>query len=108
MANPDKRTFNLPDISDCFIQGGTPGIKHSAGAPNIIGILNPGDRRFNTGAVRGCFYSTTEGNAQRFSSQSSATTDQAVGFDASLSSSVYGNSNTVQPKSVEMHYYVKY
>ena len=102
-----KCSFNLPDIIDRFIQGKNQGLYHEPGLPNITGILNSGDRRFNTGNVTGCFYPTTA-EANKYTNQVTTTTNQVVGFDASRSSSIYGNSDTVQPKSIELYFYIKF
>ena len=102
-----KPTFNLPNISDCFIQGGTPGTTNSAGLPNIIGhagwtVGSNGNSKNNSGAF------TVEFGGSAKASQSSGSGNISLNFDASISNSIYGNSTTVQPKSVEMKYCIKY
>ena len=47
------------------------------------------------------------GNNECFSSQTSGGS-YPMNFDASRSSSIYGNSDTVQPKSIELYFYIKY
>lgn len=100
-------TFNLPNLSDCFVQGGTSGTTHSAGLPNITGS--------GTGFITSA--STSETGALKFSGGSSKDATSSGGYwkegktlsiDASLSSTIYGNSTTVQPKSVEMLMCIKY
>ena len=99
-------TFGLPNLTDKFIQGsGTSGTSKSAGLPNITGSLSSTRRHRNT---------TGTGCISIFNvSGSGAGWDETIsssGFtiDASLSSSIYGASTTVQPPSVTMRYYVKY
>lgn len=99
-------TFNLPDISDCFVQGGTPGTTHTAGLPNI---KTDGTRSFI--ALQDYTPSGTDpfrrGTTELIGfggSKYGANFD----FDASRSSNIYGNSTTVQPKSVEMNWCIKY
>ena len=98
-----KPTFNLPDVSDCFIQGGTPGTTHNAGLPDITGSLrgSSGDTSVFTGAFK---WLSNLGGVAGGGWSSAASVD----FAASYSNSVYGNSTTVQPKSVEMKYCIKY
>ena len=116
-----KSTFNLPDISDCFIQGGTPGTTNSAGLPNITGGTWISDNSGNPdniglpsytrdGCASGAFYvETNSGSRQGWMSvPNNSTTTRGYKFDASRSSNVYGNSTTVQPKSVEMNYCIKF
>jgi hypothetical protein len=95
-------TFNLPDLIDKFVQGNaTSGTEHSAGLPNVTGKVGS---VISTGSD-GSFYETT--------SLVGLTGGSGVGtmethFDASRSSAIYGNSNTVQPPSVTMRYIIKY
>ena len=100
-------TFNLPDLSDCFVQGGTPGTLHSAGLPNITGSFR-GRNAFNDGPVSytGAFGAVYSGSTTGASGAGSS--PFYFDFDASRSSSIYGNSTTVQPKSVEMLFCIKY
>lgn len=103
-------TFNLPNLQDKFVQGaGTNavGTEMNAGLPNIAGSFYlytyPG--------------SSGTGSFTKTISNSSASTKLASGgeapysqitLNASRSSSVYGNSTTVQPPSVVMNYIIKY
>lgn len=91
--------FKLPRTKFAFtgIRNGVGGFVE-AGAPNITG--NTGGCVGN-GTPRGAFYQSTQvstagGGGGRFYEN---------GFDASRSSSVYGNSDTVQPKATEMYLY---
>lgn len=83
------------------------GVTVEAGLPNITGEFNNSDRRTNVTAS-GAFYKTTSDNSQYFSTQyTSSTTNQSFGFDASQSNSIYGNSETVQPESVQYPYFIQ-
>lgn len=77
-----------------------------AGLPNITGTLSiAGDAGITIGGNSGAF---TLGNATLSSGPATNTQSGAkrnAAFDASLSSSVYGNSNTVQPKATQMYLY---
>lgn len=101
-------TFNLPNLTDRFIQGsGTAGTVHEAGLPNIKG----GARfskifTFNNG-FSGALYFDTE--KKPYTTGSEETTSYTyLRIDASKSSSIYGKSNTVQPPALTMRYYIKY
>lgn len=111
-------TFNLPNLTDKFIQGSnTVGTVKNAGLPNITGTLSTYNGTilslFNH--VTGCFtrdnpkdsslmYDTLPENTSQYAA------DYCSGgiFDASKSNAIYGNSNTVQPPAVTMHYIIKY
>ena len=81
-----------------------------AGLPNITGTL-PGESTGQQTAidwwkcVTGSFYKITTSNNN--SGNSSGDYDNYnVGFNASLSSSIYGNSSTVQPQAIKVLYYI--
>lgn len=96
-------TFNLPDLTDKFIEGSaTAGTKKEAGLPNITGTLetnNDDGTQWKTGA----FYDTGR-NADGSNGDSGG---GIIGFDASRSNAIYGNSNTVQPPALTMRYIIK-
>lgn len=109
-------TFNLPNLTDRFIQGNaTAGTVKSAGLPNIIGGFlfreaqsNPSTLSDLTGAFSGGSY--TGENAGKLLTSYSAGSDykrKNVDFNASASNSIYGNSTTVQPPAVTMRYIIK-
>ena len=89
---------------------GLTGLRDSVGKyvpeslPNITGDFNTGDRRTHTSGS-GAFYSSTTTNADRYSSQTSATTNECFGFDASRSSSTYQDNAPVQPPATQMYLY---
>lgn len=91
-----------------MLSGNSIGVLTNGQLPNIKGVLDPGDRRFNTGNLSGCFYSTSAA-ANKYTSQLTATTTQVVGFDASRYSNLYNDAYTVVlPSSINMHYVIKY
>lgn len=110
--NEVNNTVRLPKISD-ILQGTTDtsalGDLIEAGLPNITGKVsnlpsgNP-DSKGNYYGSSGCFYrnSGTETYSLTGGSGSSASTY----IDASRSSSIYGNSSTVQPQTVKVLYYI--
>lgn len=97
-------TFNLPNLIGRFIEGAsTAGTVKAAGLPNITGRASfdmPGIGSFKATAS-GSFYADTPRSDIALSQNNTYTTanSQAV-LDASRSSSIYGNSTTVQPPSV--------
>lgn len=98
----DNSSIRLPNICNGFIQGSNGsdiGNTIDAGLPNITGYFNNGGSFYTYTGASGAFevYGTT-GTAQ--ANTSGAAKYPNIKFDASKSSSVYGNSNTVQPKSV--------
>lgn len=104
-------TFNLPDLSDCFVQGGTPGTAHTAGLPNITGtadVLGQSDKAHRGGNYSGALKSVGTANVYNNYDGTSVNDAHGVALDASESSAIYGNSTTVQPKSVEMYWCIKY
>lgn len=111
-AGDGSTTFNLPDLTDRFIQGsGTAGTTKSAGLPNITGHaedLRSGGWSSGQNYTSGCV-------TQTFTSKSYATAFSnylgcLYGFniDASKSNSIYGKSATVQPPALTMRFYIKY
>lgn len=74
-----------------------------AGLPNITGRLESWNGAFNPFGQTGAFV-----NASTFHSVPAATEKEGVdvvNFDASRSSSIYGNSTTVQPPAYVVHFY---
>lgn len=94
---------NTPDLRDRFIMGVGNYSLYSevqAGLPNITGQFGGNSRPCNP---EGAFYHVGYG-AQ---GANTATDGQVTGFNASLSNSIYGRSNTVQPPAVAMYYIMK-
>lgn len=105
-------TFNLPNLTDRFIQGSdTVGTVKSAGLPNITGTF------YITRCDTGDNGSATDGKLFTFNGTGPSLNNYAtygginssrINFNASKSNSVYGNSNTVQPPALTMRYIIKY
>lgn len=99
-----NNTVRLPYFGTAFLQGSNGvSIDKLAGLPNITGKV--GDWRNRHLTSDGAFYKTNPGGDSE-GSGSVASTVVAVYMDASRSSAVYGRSNTVQPQSVSVYYYV--
>lgn len=110
-AGNGSTTFNLPNLTDRFIQGsGTAGTTKAAGVPNIYGHIAQRDDvglRDSWVNATGAFWGEgTSNNRWRGTEGGYGATYAA--FDASRVSSVYGSSTTVQPPAVTMRYYIKY
>ena len=111
-------TFNLPNLTDKFIQGNaTSGTVKAAGLPNITGSINPQLPTGTTSYVSlptsagGAFDNSSTGTRSYFSSAGTTSKSDwgwVTNFDASRSSSIYGNSTTVQPPALTMRYIIKY
>ena len=103
-------TFNLPNLTDRFIQGnGTVGTVKNAGLPNITGsyiieLYNPSNVSQGAYNVTPAPDEDEHRTSQRGSNMRWAT----VNFDASRSNAIYGASNTVQPPALTMRYIIKY
>ena len=102
-----ETTFNLPDLINKFIEGSTAaGTEKAAGLPNISGTFQP--LEWSSSSSSGSFYN--DNRARNIVSPGGGSTFGMVNesFDASRSSSIYGNSTTVQPPAVTMKYIIKY
>lgn len=103
-AGDGSTTFNLPNLTDRFIQGsGTAGTVNSAGLPNITGgnVVLGSPENYGIGAF-------VTKNAKNVWQVGTGQYVSDFSFDASRSSDIYGASNTVQPPAVTMRYYIKY
>lgn len=91
-------TFRVPSLS-CWIRGAgnieEVGSYLAAGLPNITGRLH-GNKSGNN--AMGAFYDLTDTAGVDGDSQSPQS--PLLGFDASKSNAIYGNSDTVQPESI--------
>jgi len=104
-AGDSSTTFTLPKLTDArFIEGGsTVGTSKSAGLPNITaqwetscyasGSPSGAVENYNITGITGSSFMTVNGGHT---------------FNASRSSSIYGNSSTVQPKSLVLLPCIKY
>ena len=111
-AGDGSTTFNLPNLIDKFIEGSsTAGTVKSAGLPNITGYFTIRSLESGTNILVGASGSLTKTDGASTASVANGTGNQAFSradFNASLSSSVYGNSTTVQPPALTMRYIIKY
>lgn len=100
-------TFNLPNLTNRFLEGNGRGYLE-AGLPNITGTTKiVGDQGIRNADPQGAFYtggSIGSGIPTRYSSFEGF----RIGFNASRSSSIYGNSNTVQPATCKCYFCIKY
>lgn len=100
-------TFNLPDLTDKFIEGSTTaGTVKAAGLPNITGSFNSDLLNDKHSVVTGAFI---DGGATAKPTPTSDGDDSQDGFsfDASRSNPIYGASDTVQPPALTMRYIIK-
>ena len=98
-------TFNLPDLTDRFLQGSTTsGAVKDAGLPNITGWVD-GNNSFSLDAYGGCIKTSNKALASNTKLSDYA---HRLDLDASLSSSIYGNSTTVQPPALTCLICIKY
>lgn len=116
-AGDGSSTFNLPNLVDKFVEGSaTSGTVKSAGLPNITGNINndalTGTSLFKADGVytskSGALYPTVFSGLQLPTGSGTADNAHGLGFDASKSNSIYGNSTTVQPPALTMQYIIKY
>ena len=101
-------TFNLPDARDRFLEGAgsnSLGAYLAAGLPNITGWLG-GVTLYPAYTPSGCFTRTPVGinNA----GGNNGWDEYRHYFNAALSNSIYSASSTVQPKSLNTQYLIKY
>ena len=113
-----KSTFNLPNLAERFLAGSginwTLGQYKDAGLPNITGqfairkIDSDGKDIivYRYGALSATV--TTTANLAPISHSGSDILAQAIGFDASISNSIYGNSSTVRLSMLAVHMAIKY
>lgn len=97
-------TFRIPDynVTKRFLQPGSgAGTQIAAGLPNISGSWAAGSGSTASGAAYISGTRSGEGGG-------GGGTDNNVVFNASRSSSIYGNSTTVQPPSQVVHLCIKY
>ena len=108
--NSEQNTVRLPKISG-FVEGthsiNTLGDLVEAGIPNITGSVNLfGNNSVNI--VKGAFSIENPAVPTDSTKIDTVTSGTNVGLliDASRSSSIYGNSNTVQPQSIKVLFYI--
>lgn len=108
-AGNGTTTFNLPDLRDKFAQGANDnlGTVKEAGLPNITGEFGAQGSTVATAVGTGAFRVSKTGAIDSGNSQYTHYSLQQS-FNASRSSSIYGNSDTVQPPALCINYIIKY
>lgn len=105
-----ETTFVLPDYRNVFIEGGDTPSKIEAGLPNITGTLDAYTGYSNASIgirnVTGAF--SYQGSGTIISRAETAGGTRGVNLDASLSNSIYGNAETVQPPAITLIPQIKY
>lgn len=90
--------FKVPSLNDVFVESGTAaqiGDYLAPGAPNITGTFKADAYEI---ATSGAFSASGGDNWPEWDNW--AAVGRTFSFDASASSSVYGNSNTIQPNAI--------
>lgn len=107
--NNDAGTLRVPNMVGRVMQGGDSVASVEAGLPNITGTLSEiigttNSTTYGTGAFSGSGASSPGAIA----GPASKNYDRHAVFDASRCSSIYGNSNTVQPPAIKLVAQIKY
>lgn len=97
-------TFNLPDFRGRVLWGADDFGYISAGLPNITGTIT-GDSGNSANNISGAFYNDWV-NAGGYEGYGGG--KPVIRFNASRSSSIYGNSSTVQPPAVKVRVVTRY
>lgn len=99
-----SKTVRLPKVSDilqCTTDINALGNLIKAGLPNITGTFGlPEDRQSYTTGV----FDTNE--QSNYNTSDTSGNGKIISFDASRSSSIYGNSTTVQPQTIKAFVYI--
>lgn len=98
------RSFNLPDFTGRFIQGGIAGTYKAAGLPNITGRASSNSQWDTASGVFVGYQDTSH----KYRNNNASGYGYGYDFDASRSSSIYGNSDTVQPAALCVNICIKY
>ena len=103
----------LPDLIGRFLEGaGSTGEYKEAGLPNISGYftMRQGNNKVLMLNEHGCIqlYSAANLYGDIYANPNTTGTLQGFKIDASLSSSIYGSSETVQPAAMTVKYYICY
>ena len=110
-AGDGATTFNLPDMRDRFAEGAgtySVGTAVEAGLPNITGSSFVVSVNTNRPSSSGCVDISSVVDSWKLISGSSVIVWGGGRINASRSSSIYGNSTTVQPLSLILNYIIKY
>lgn len=101
-------TFNLPDFRNRVLWSGETAGYISAGLPNITGTFSQARGETNLPSPTGAFYRASGSWNTRVAGGSRDSWGAYSGLDASRSSSIYGNSTTVQPPAIKCRVYARY
>lgn len=118
-GDQDNLTLKLPNFEGLFFENSASDTLKEVGGglPNISGDLELnllGSSELGVvfpRSAKGAFYSKKPMNQRGILISSYGSADQRdreIGFDASISNSIYGNSNTVQPPAVKFLPIIKY
>ncbi len=106
--NSSANTIRLPKITG-FIEGTVDtnalGDLVDAGLPNITGSFNGLLQAESDAGSSGAFTHTLEAGGEG-GDRNGSPEKQVTHLDASRSSSIYGNSSTVQPQAIKVFYYI--
>ncbi len=83
------------------------GKSYNDGLPNITGTFASADATSSTGNLSGAMYKTGAWASKTSRADYGEAMNVAAAFNASRSSSIYGNSDTVQPNAVALRYFVQ-
>lgn len=114
--------LTLPDYIDLVLQGGNTVEEKEAGLPNITGEIFEGDSSMSPSSTYGiakggivdsptsALYHGKDSGVGYFAggANTGSYKGKAVAIDASRSSSIYGNSTTVQPPAITLIPQIKY
>lgn len=102
-------TFDLPNLTDRFIQGSTTaGTTKEAGLPNITGSFTLRNQAKELSETSGTFSLQDTDSGTHTGASSNKRPYVHIAMNAQKSSSVYGASDTVQPPALTMRYCIKY
>lgn len=109
----DSTTFNLPNLTNKFLQGSnTAGTVKAAGLPNITGHYSCaylGQYNNTMLALKGALFDGYNLISDKITGTvNPGGTSNVIGFDASRSNAIYGKANTVQPPAVTVRFIIKY
>ena len=103
----NNSTFNLPDLTNRFLEGN--GIGYiEAGLPNITGYIRGASTEADSSDYAGGVFVYDSDKNALAQVGSRYWQSKGVNFDAFRSSSIYGNSNTVQPATCKCYFIIKY
>lgn len=98
-------TFSLPNLTNRFIQGNsTVGTVKAAGLPNITGSFGHSATLASKNDTYTGAFSWNSLSQNRYGSTIAIDNGGTMELNASRSSSIYGNSNTVQPPALTMRF----